>query len=270
MMRTALMLVLLACGLPGASEGAGPPLRVCSDPNNLPFSTDRREGFENRVAELLAHDLGTALEYVWWAQRRGFIRHTLNADACEVVIGIPHGIEMVATTRPYYRSSYVFLTRRSRALRIRSFDDPRLTRLQIGVQVIGDDGANSPPAHALSRRHIVDNLIGYNVYGDYRSDSPPSRIVKAVADGDVDVAVVWGPLAGFYAARQSEPLDIVPVSTSIDGGLPMAFDISMAVRRHDPVLLSRLNSFLQRRKRDIDRILDEYGVPRLSAPGMSR
>jgi mxaJ protein len=257
----AAIIVLLANA--AASPRVAELLRVCSDPNNLPFSNNAREGFENRIAELLARDVGLALDYTWWAQRRGFILKTLNAGICDVVIGLPADIDMAATTQPYYRSTYVFLTRRSRALDIRSFDDAALRRLRIGVQVIGDDGTNSPPAHALSRRHIVDNLVGYSVYGDYRSNSPPSRIVKAVIDGDVDVAVVWGPLAGFFAAQQREPLEVVPVPSAVDSGLPMVYAISMAVRRSDTARLAQLNDFLRRRQRDIDRILDEYHVPQV-------
>ena len=202
------------------------PLRVCSDPNNLPFSNDKGEGFENRIAALLARDLGTSVQYTWWAQRRGFIRNTLNAGLCDVVIGLPHGMEAAATTRPYYRSTYVFVTRSSRSLKIRSFDDAALRRLRIGVQIVGDDGANSPPAHALSRRHVVDNIVGYSVYGDYQSSSPPSRVVTAVAHGEVDIAV----------------------------------------RRQDSARLARLNDILERRQHDIDRILDDYHVPRLPLP----
>jgi mxaJ protein len=173
---------------------------------------------------------------------------------------------MARTTRPYYRSTYVFVTRKSRGLHIRSFDDPALRRLRIGVQIIGDDGANSPPAHSLSRRGIVRNLIGYSVYGDYRSDSPPSRIVAAVARGEVDVAVVWGPLAGYFAAAQREPLDLVPVSPQMDGGLPHAFAVSMAVRPNDSQRLAAVNGFPQRRRAAIDRILDAYHVPRAPRP----
>jgi len=245
-------------------------LRVCADPNNLPFSNRRGEGFENKLAELLAKDLGSKVEYTWWAQRRGFLRNTLLAGLCDVVIGLPRDVEMANTTQPYYRSTYVFVTRRARGLHIRSFDDTALRQLRIGVQVIGDDGANSPPAHALSRRGIVNNLIGYSVYGDYESDSPPSRIVAAVAQGEVDVAAVWGPLAGYFAAEQREPLDIVPVSPQIDGGLPQAFDLSMAVRRNDMARLGVLNQFLQRRRAAIDQILDSYHVPRATPPGVRR
>jgi mxaJ protein len=267
---------LLALVISGWATGDGPlprhvvastgPLRLCSDPNNLPFSNRAQEGFENRIADLLARDLGTTVDYTWWAQRRGFLRNTLNAGLCDVVIGLPHDVEVARTTRPYYRSSYVFVTRTARALRVRSFDDAVLRRLRVGVQVIGDDGMNSPPAHALSRRGIVRNLVGYSVYGDYSTDSPPSRIVTAVADGDVDVAAVWGPLAGYFAALQHEPLTIVPVSPQVDGVLPLAFDLSMAVRRDDGARLAQLDAFIQRRQPDIDRILAEYHVPRVERP----
>ena len=243
------------------SRDSGPALRVCSDPNNLPFSNARGEGFENRIAELLARDLGTHVAYTWWAQRRGFLRNTLNAGACDVVIGYPADAEMAQTTAPYYRSSYMFVTRRG--LRIDSLDDPRLQTLRVGVQLIGDDGANSPPAHALSRRGVIQNVVGYTVYGDYRADSPPSAIVAAVARGDIDVAAVWGPLAGYFAARQPVPLDLTPVRPDADAQLPQTFAIAMAVRRDDASRLGRLQRFLRARRRDIDGILAAYHVPRV-------
>jgi mxaJ protein len=258
-LATLLTLGLLASGCAGTAAPAA--LRVCSDPNNLPFSNVREEGFENRLADLLARDLGTHVEYTWWAQRRGFVRNTLDARQCDVIMGYPTDAEMVATTRPYYRSTYVFVTRASSGIRLSSFDDPALRTLRIGVQLVGDDGANSPPAHALSRRGIVENLVGYTVYGDYRSDSPPSRIVTAVADGDVDVAAVWGPLAGYFAARASEPLALAPVHPAIEGPLPQVFDISMAARRDDRAMLAHLGQFIEQRHADIERILREYHVP---------
>jgi mxaJ protein len=135
------------------------------------------------------------------------------------------------------------------------------------VQLVGDDGANSPPAHALSRRGIVRNLIGYSVYGDYRQESPPSAIVNAVAKGEVDLAAVWGPLAGYFAARQTETLDLTPVQPAVDGPLPQVFAISMAVRRNDAAMLQSLERFIRMRRAEIDRVLAEYHVPRV---GVSR
>jgi mxaJ protein len=240
-------------------------LRVCSDPNNLPFSNERQEGFENRIAELVARDLNARLSYTWWAQRRGFVRNTLDANECDVFIGVPSSFERTRTTIPYYRSTYVFVTRRDRHLRIASFDDPALKRLTIGVQMIGDDFVNTPPAHALSQRHIIQNVRGYSVYGDYRQPNPPARIIDAVAHGDVDVAVAWGPLAGYFAEHEPVPLDITPVSPQIDlPFLPFVFDISMGVRRGDDSLREELNGVITRRKTEIDKILDQFGVPRVA------
>src|SRR5690606_28353977 len=138
------------------------------------------------LVRLVADELNMAVEYTWWAQRRGFIRNTLRAGSCDVVPGIAASSEMVLATRPYYRSTYVFATRRDRALGIASLDDPTLRRLRIGVHVVGDDYTNTPPAHALANRGIVHNVRGYSVYGDYSQPNPPARLLDAVVDGDID------------------------------------------------------------------------------------
>jgi mxaJ protein len=239
-------------------------LRVCADPNNLPFSNRKLEGFENQIAALLARDLGAEVQYTWWAQRRGFFRNTLKAGLCDVVIGVPSSFELALTTRPYYRSTYVFVTRRDRGPAVRSFDDAVLRQVKIGVQLAGDDGANTPPAHALARRGVVQIVTGYMLYGDYTQDNPPARIVDAVARGDVDVAVVWGPLAGYFARREPVALNLTPVSPQIDlPYLPFVFDISVGVRRGDSALRDEIDAVLERRQGEIDAILDRYGVPRL-------
>lgn len=242
-------------------------LRVCADPNNMPFSNAAGQGFENRIAEIVATDLGAKLTYTWWAQRRGFIRNTLKAGLCDLVPGTPANLEMLRTTTPYYRSSYVFVTRQD-GPDVTSFNDPRLQELRIGVQLIGDDGANSPPVQALGRRGIVGHLIGYPVYGDYSAPNPPARIVEAVANGEIDLAVVWGPLAGYFAQRQKVSLRITPVTPRIDGPqLPLMYDISMGVRREDEALRGDVNSALARHKAEIDAVLAQYGVPRLDMAG---
>jgi len=258
----ALTLALGAAACARAEAEPARELRVCADPNNLPFSNARGEGFENRIAELVARDLGARVRYTWWAQRRGFFRSTLRAGTCDVVIGMLATLEMAAATRPYYRSTYVFLTRKDRGLDVRSFDDPRLKTLKIGVQIVGDDGFNTPPVHALARRGVIGNLKGYTVYGDYSRPNPPAAIVDAVADGEVDLAIVWGPLAGWFAKRAKAPLRIVPVRPQIDPPfLPFVYDISMGTRRGD-TLTTRLNDVIVRRRAEIERILDDYGVPR--------
>jgi mxaJ protein len=258
----ALVVALLA---PAATTSGD--LRVCADPNNLPFSNRRGEGFENKLAELVAADLGMRVRYTWWPQRRGFFRNTLDAGVCDVVMGVPTALERVRVTRPYYRSTYVFVTRAG-ASSVRSFDDPILRRVRVGVQMIGDDYANSPPAHALAVRGITDNVVGYMVYGDYAQESPPSRIVRAVARREVDVAVVWGPLAGFYAARQTPALRLQPVSPTADSpALPFTFDIGMGVRRGDKALQERLDAVIARHRPGIDALLARFHVPRVDTPG---
>ncbi|HZT58258.1 MAG TPA: substrate-binding domain-containing protein [Pyrinomonadaceae bacterium] len=239
-------------------------LRVCADPNNLPFSNQKQEGFENKIAALVAREMNLPVEYTWWAQRRGFVRNTLKAGLCDVVIGVPSGYELALTTQPYYRSTYAFVYRKDRGLQVNSFDDPVLRNVRVGVQLIGDDFANTPPAHALTNRHIVENVKGYSIYGDYAQANPPSQIIEAVAKGDVDVAVAWGPLAGYFAKRQRVPLAVVPVSPQVDlPHLPFVFDISMGVRRGDGAMRDKLDEIINRDRAEIEKILDEYGVPRV-------
>jgi mxaJ protein len=145
---------------------------------------------------------------------------------------------------------------------ITSLDDPALRQLKIGVQLVGDDGANTPPAHALARRGIVGNVRGYTLYGDYRQPNPPARIVEAVGQGEIDVAIVWGPTAGYFAARQTPPLRVIPVEPEVDGPiLPMRFDISMGVRRDDLELWHEIAGALHRHRAEIGTILAAYGVP---------
>lgn len=251
-----------ALGLSAARASERPPLRVCADPNNLPFSNEAEEGFENRLAELLASSLGRDLEYTWWPQRRGFIRNTLRAELCDVVIGLPTTFELALTTVPYYRSTYVFVYRADRDLEIRSMDDPVLRDLRIGVHMVGDDYSNTPGAAALGRRGMIENLVGYSIYGNYNEPHPPSRLIEAVAKGEVDVAIAWGPLAGYFAPRQPVPLEIVPVTPQVDLPFtPFVFDIGMGVRRGDDSLKLALERVLEEEGPAIRSILTEYGVP---------
>jgi len=245
-----------------ADHGHARVLRVCADPNNLPFSNRRGEGFEDRIAALLAEELDASVQVTWWAQRHGFVRSTLGAGRCDVILGVPTSFERVLSTRPYYRSSYVFVYRTGHGLHLRSLDDPALRRLRVGVPIVGEDAAPSPPALALARRHIVNNVVGYAVYGDSREENPPARLIEAVARGDVDVAVAWGPLAGYFASRQPVPLEVVPVSPQLDPpAVPLAYDISVGVRKDEGALRTELQAALDRRRADVERILGQYGVP---------
>jgi mxaJ protein len=263
MRRLAIILALLLC----ACTPKPKVLRVCADPNNLPFSNSRGEGFENKLVELVARELGRKVEYTWWAQRRGYVRNTLKDDRCDVWPGVATQVEMVATTRPYYRSTYVFVTRADRNLAIASFDDPQLKRLKIGVQMIGDDASNTPPTHALARRGIVGNVRGYMLYGDYSKPNPPAAIIEAVDRGEVDVAVAWGPLAGYFARRAAHPLTLTPVQPWLDGPQwPMVYDISMGVRRDDAELRQALDQIIERNAYRIDALLAAYSVPLVRDP----
>jgi len=267
MRRTALLALATSALLGASAPPSAPPspLRVCTDPNNLPYSNARHGGFEDKLAQLVGRELHRKVDYYFWAQRRGFVRNTLKAGKCDIIMGTASGVEMVLTTKPYYRSTYTFVSKTS-APDIRSLDDPRLRNVKIGVQLIGDDFNNTPPAAGLTRRGIVRNVRGYTVYGDYREANPPSRIVRAVEKGEVDVALVWGPLAGYFAKRSPVPLRVVPISPRSDGRLPYTFDISMGVRHSDKAFRDSLDQVIVRRRSEIDRLLAEYGVPRVDAP----
>jgi len=243
------------------------PLRVCADPNNLPFSNRHEQGFENRLARLIASDLDRPVEYVWWAQRRGYVRNTVGAGACDIWPGVASELETLATTRPYYRSSYVFVSRARDDLAGLTLDDPRLRRLSLGVQLVGDDGGNTPPAHALARRGLVENVHGFMLYGDYTRPNPPAAIVRAVADGTIDVGLAWGPLAGYFGARSPVPLRIEPVTPWLDDNQwPMAYDTSVGVRKDDPALLHRVERSLVSHRAEIDQLRRAYRIPAAALP----
>ena len=244
-----------------ASQAGEPVLRVCSDPNNLPFSNRAGEGFEDALAKLVARELGMRVEHYYWAQRRGFFRNTLKAHKCDVVMGVPSDLDMLATTAPYYRSGYVFVTRSELSPPIRSLSDRRLRELRVGVPVVGDDYQNPPPVHALSRRGIVSNVVGFSVFGDYREDSPPLDLVRAVEQGKIDVALAWGPQAGFVARHSSRGLTLTPVVPAHDGPYPFVFEISMGIRHGDDALKTQLDAVLAKNRKNIERLLHDYGVP---------
>ena len=256
-----------ALGLIGAvaahpARAAAPTLRVCADPNNLPFSDSRGQGFENKLAELVAVQLHEPLVYTWWPQRQGFFRHTLNAHRCDVVMGVPTALDRVETTRPYYRSSYVFVSRADRHIDVSAITDPRLRHLKIGVELLGADGFNTPPAHALGDEGIVANVVGFRAYGDYRAPSPAPEIVKAVASGAIDIAAPWGPLGGYYAKLSPVPLKVVPIAaTARFAPLRFQFDMSMGVRKGDDALRAKLDAVIARCRPEITAILEAYRVP---------
>jgi mxaJ protein len=234
-------------------------LRVCADPNNLPFSNRSGEGFENRLAELIAHDLNAEVQYTWWAERKSFLRNSLGAGLCDVVMGVPSTLDSVLSTKPYYQSTYVFVSRSDRALKISSLTDPLLEKLRIGI--VGDDYA--PPAHLLARRGLASQIVGYSLFGTFGEPNPPSRLIEAVDRGDVDIAIVWGPFAGYFAKQISTPLTITPVSPPMFLAIAFTYDISVAVRKGDDVLRAEIDQALARECKSIDALLVKYGIPRV-------
>jgi mxaJ protein len=229
--------------------------RVCADPDNLPYSNQQGQGFENKIAELVARELAMPLAYYWWPHQRGLVRNTLRADRCDVLIGIPKGYDPVLWTRAYYRSAYVIAYPKDRGLHIRSLDAPALRQVRIGVH------RNTPPEEALAQRGILQNVVCYSLFYDPRDSSGdrPGKLVMDLVAGDIDVGVAWGPLVGYFAKKLNAPLEIIPVTG--DSRLPLAFEISMGVKKGNDALKSQLEQVLDRRQSEINRVLEDYGVP---------
>lgn len=240
-------------------------LRVCADPANLPYSDHQRQGFENQIAALVAQDMHLDLQYFWFPQRENFFRKTLQQGLCDVVMGVPVNMKSVETTDSYYRSSYVFVSRRDRNLNISSFDDPRLRSLRIGVHVLSEQGDSQPPVYALTSRGITRNLVGFSIFGNLTEKDPQADLLNAVVDRKIDVAVAWGPLAGYFAQHSPVPLTLTPLQEdSLDRKLPFHFDIGVGVRKGDSALRDSLNAELQHRHKEIAQILESYGVPQIN------
>jgi mxaJ protein len=257
LLLTSMLLAAIALG-----DDRTVPLTVCADPNDLPFSNEAQQGFENKIAQLIAVDLHHPLRYVWWSQRRGFVRKTLGAGQCDLWLGVARNMQQVVSTSPYYRSTYVFVTRESDGLTGLTLDDPRLRSRLIGVQMLGTESNNTPPAHALAERGIISNVRGFMVYGDAAQANPSAGILDALVQRQIDIALVWGPQAGFYASHSPVALHLEPVTPAEDPSAPMTFDISMAVRVEGP-LRPLIEATLKSEAPRIHAILDEYGVPQL-------
>ena len=258
-LRVALAIALGVLAAPAASAGER-VLRVCAEPDNLPLSNEHEAGFENRIARVVADELQATLVYEWRLQRRGFVRKTIGADLCDVWIGVPAGLDRLLTTRPYYRSGYVFMNRADAREPLTSFADPRLARLRVGVQLIGDDFAASPPGLALARAGATENVVGYPVWGE---GSAAERISADLAAGRLDAALVWGPQAGWFVDHAPVRLAVARATAPAGFELPFEFSIAMGVKKGDAALQRDLDRALERRAAEIDAILDAYRVPRL-------
>jgi mxaJ protein len=240
---------------------------VCADPANLPYSNAHEEGFENRIANVLAADLNAPLQYFWFAEHRSFFRRTLLDGMCDVVISVPAGLPMVAATRPYFASSYVAVTRSSDERSFTSFDDAWLSDARIGLQLVGAEGATTPPALALARRGLNRHITGYAMWSSQDVANPQGMIVDAVARGEIDLALVWGPFAGYFSRPYGDRLRLQPIAADPESpGLTFVFPMALGVRKSDTVLRDRLQAALDRHASEIDAILNDYGVPALPVP----
>jgi mxaJ protein len=229
-------------------------IRVCADPDNMPLSNQRGEGFEQKIAELVAKEWNAKIEYAWWPVRRGFFARALNGRYCDIAIQAPAEFDMAGVTKPYFRSGYVFVTRKDSGLDIKSLADPRLKRLKIGVNILNSDAENTPPAMALSRYGVVGNLTGYPTF--YTDSIRPEDIVTAVSRKEIDVAIAWGPLAGYFAAKSTVPLTLQPLAERDSlTDFPFRFSIGMGVRRRDRALRDSLQTVLDQRAPQIQAIL---------------
>ncbi|MFL6304564.1 MAG: quinoprotein dehydrogenase-associated putative ABC transporter substrate-binding protein [Candidatus Sulfotelmatobacter sp.] len=257
MFSRCLKAVLLLAVLPTAAAVAAKPLRICADPDNLPFSDQAGRGFDNRIAALVARDVGREPLFIPARSRRGFLREQFNKGACDLLTGVPLGMRGVLTTRPYYRSTYLFITPAREHLQIASFQDPHLNGRRIGLQILEED--YSPPSLPLIRNGHAAQLVGFDAFG-----RGGNEIIRAVADGRVDIAVVWGPVAGYFAGRQHVPLTLMPVAPAVDSsGVPLAYSIAFAVHRNDGALRDALNASFVRLEPQIQKVLAAYHVPTL-------
>jgi quinoprotein dehydrogenase-associated probable ABC transporter substrate-binding protein len=232
-------------------------LRVCADPANLPFSNDKGEGFENKIAEIVAAELKLPVEYTWFPQATGFIRQTLFARRCDVVMGYAQGDELVLNTNHYYRSTYALVHRRGAALDgVDGLADPRLKGKRIGVI------AGTPPASIMAQLGLIQLAKPYPLMVDRRYEAPGERMAGDVRSGDIDAGVLWGPMAGYFAANGGEELAVAPLLKEA-GGARMAYRITFGVRPQEDDWKRQLNGLIAKRQGDIEAVLLEYGVPLL-------
>jgi quinoprotein dehydrogenase-associated probable ABC transporter substrate-binding protein len=271
---TGLALLFLVPALPAVATAAshappaGKTLRVCADPNNLPFSNRAGQGFENHLAKLVAKALGEKVHYTWSADRKHFLQTTLKAGRCDVVMGIPARSDRVLTTHPYFRSTYSLVYRKNAPYTLRSLNDPKLTKLSIGVRALGDDFNDLPAGSVLARRGIVKNVVTYNVFTKQGGLNSAAQPIEDVAKGKIDTAILWGPEAGYYAKRQPVDLVVQPL-TPEHTVLPFEYSISLGVRKGDQALRAKLNQILQRKRGAIRALLTRYGVPLLGIDSVS-
>jgi quinoprotein dehydrogenase-associated probable ABC transporter substrate-binding protein len=253
-----------AVGAPGRASAQEPPdlvsrdvLRVCGDPANMPFSNERGEGFENRIAAIVADELKLPLRFYWLPQGPGFVRNTLGLGLCDLIVGYASGADPVQNTNPYYRSAFVLVVKRGGELDgAERLDDPRLKGRRLGVV------AGTPPADHLLQHGLLPGAKSFSLLVDRRYDSPAEAMIADLAKGEIDGALLWGPIGGFFARNAPTPLSVTPLLKERERPA-LTYRITMGVRHNEPDWKRRLNQVLRRRQDDINRVLLDYGVPLL-------
>jgi quinoprotein dehydrogenase-associated probable ABC transporter substrate-binding protein len=263
----AIAAIFAGCGMAHAQTTDGPDLsielvdpnvlRVCADPRNLPFSNDKGEGFENKLGELLAEKLHKKLDYVYFPQATGFVRMTLGAHRCDVIMGFPQGDDLVQGTNPYYRTAYALVAKQGSGLEdVATLGDARLKGKHIGIV------AGTPPATNMTANGLMANAKSYPLMIDTRLDSSAEAMIGDLTSGKIDAGILWGPMAGFYAKKANPPLHVTPLVKET-AGPKLAFRIGMGVRPADQNWKRLLNRVIQENQPAINRILLDYGVPLL-------
>ena len=237
-------------------------LRVCSDPNNLPFSNDKGEGFENKLAELFAAKLGKKLSYTYFPQATGFVRKTLGSFRCDIIMGFPQGDDQAQVTVPYYRTTYALIFKRGSGLDdVTTISDPKLKEKRIGIV------AKTPPSTNMAINGLMGHAKSYPLFIDTRADSSAQAMMDDLAKGDIDCGILWGPMAGYYASQAKPPLVVVPLTKETTGP-PIIYRIGMAVRPADQEWKRTLNRLIMENQTEINKLLISYNVPILDETNM--
>jgi quinoprotein dehydrogenase-associated probable ABC transporter substrate-binding protein len=232
-------------------------LRVCADPRNLPFSNEKGEGFENKIAELFAAKLQKKLDYMYFPQATGFVRMTLGSHRCDVIMGYPQGDDLVQGTNPYYRTTYAIITKPGSDLGdVATLEDPRLKGRHVGII------AGTPPATNMAIAGLMATAKPYPLMIDTRVDSSAQSMIDDLQSGAIDAGVLWGPMAGYYAKKASPELHVTPLLKETTGP-KLVYRIGMGVRNADQNWKRQLNRMIQESQGEINKILLDYGVPLL-------
>ncbi len=269
-LRLALLCALALAGSASSGAAQSPTgelvartdLRVCADPNNMPFSDEKGEGFENKIAEVLGKDLSLPVKYTWFPQVVGFVRNTLRANRCDLVMGTVAGDDIMQTTTPYYYTSYVIAYRSDSGWSFSDFADPKLKGLHIGIV------AGTPPADLLVRHDLMANARPYALQVDTRFESPVHQMLTDISNKEIDAGLLWGPIAGYYIRHDGLPLKMALIQNE-PGAPRMAYHIAMGVRNNEPEWRRRINTVINGRRSEITAILRDYGVPLLDEQGQA-